>query len=165
MLIKKVSNNKELASVVKLADIIWHEHFTPIIGDAQVDYMLQKFQSSKSITQQIHQGFIYFLMSENKIPIGYAALIIKDRELFLSKFYILLSARNKGFGRQFIVFLEQLACEQDIEKIALSVNKNNVNTIKAYQHMGFSNVGSVVQDIGHNFVMDDYKMEKKIMGR
>jgi len=164
MLIKKVSNDEQLASVVTLADTIWHEHFTAIIGSAQVDYMLKKFQSSQSIAQQIQHGFSYFLMTENKTPIGYAALNIKDRELFLSKFYILLSERNKGFGRQFITFIEQLACEQGVEKITLTVNKNNLNTIKAYQNMGFSNIGSVVQDIGHNFVMDDYKMEKKIMG-
>ncbi len=164
MLINKVSNDEQLAHVVTLADTIWREHFTAIIGTAQVDYMLHKFQSSKSITQQIHHGFIYFLMSENNTPIGYAALKVEDRELFLSKFYILLSERNKGFGRQFITFIEQLGCEQGIEKITLTVNKNNLNTINAYQNMGFSNVGAVVQDIGHNFVMDDYKMEKKIMG-
>jgi hypothetical protein len=28
--------------------------------------------------------------------------------------------------------------------------------------MGFRNVGSLVQDIGNGFVMDDYKMEKTV---
>jgi RimJ/RimL family protein N-acetyltransferase len=49
-----------------------------------------------------------------------------------------------------------------LNKIALTVNKNNVNSIKAYEKMGFKNVGSVVQDIGSGYVMDDYKMEKTL---
>jgi ribosomal protein S18 acetylase RimI-like enzyme len=44
----------------------------------------------------------------------------------------------------------------------LTVNKNNVNAIKAYEKMGFRNVGSLVQDIGDGFVMDDYAMEKTV---
>jgi hypothetical protein len=31
-----------------------------------------------------------------------------------------------------------------------------------YEKIGFKNVGSLVQDIGSGFVMDDYKMEKTV---
>ena len=34
-------------SLSAVADDIWHEHFTPIIGEAQVDYMLDKFKNDK----------------------------------------------------------------------------------------------------------------------
>ncbi len=44
----------------------------------------------------------------------------------------------------------------------LTVNKNNVRAINAYEKIGFKNLGSVIQEIGHGFVMDDYKMEKTI---
>lgn len=162
MLIIKVSNEKQIESVVKLAHVIWHEYFTPIIGKAQVDYMLEKFQSKKSISQQIQNGFMYFLIVNNSLPIGYTGIILKDKELFLSKFYIISAERNKGFGKQTIRFIEQLAFAQNVQKVSLTVNKNNLNTIRAYQKMGFINLGSVIQDIGENFVMDDYKMEKKI---
>jgi RimJ/RimL family protein N-acetyltransferase len=42
------------------------------------------------------------------------------------------------------------------------VNKNNVNSIKVYEKLGFKKTGPVIQDIGNGFVMDDYKMEKDI---
>ena len=165
MLIKKVSDEKQIELVAELAHTIWHEYFTPIIGKAQVAYMLEKFQSKKSITQQIQNGIIYFVMINNSQPIGYTGVSLKDRELFLSKLYIISAERNKGFGRQTMTFLEQLAHEQGTQKITLTVNKNNSDTIRAYQKMGFINTGPVIQDIGENFVMDDYKMEKPLQGR
>ena len=162
MYIAKVSDEKQIELVAALACEIWHEYFTPIIGKSQVEYMLEKFQSKKSIEQQIQNGFIYFLMINNAEPIGYTGIIIKDRELFLSKLYVVSAQRNKGFGKQVVVFLEDLALEQGAKKITLTVNKNNSNTIGAYQKMGFINVESVIKDIGENFVMDDYKMEKNL---
>ncbi len=160
MFITKVADEEQVEIVVELAHTIWHEYFTPIIGKVQVDYMLEKFQSKESIIKQIHSGVVYFLMINNSDPIGYAAIILKHREVFLSKFYIISSERNKGFGKQSMIFLEQLAQGQGAQKISLTVNKNNLNTIKAYQKMGFVNLGSIIQDIGEDFVMDDYKMEK-----
>ncbi len=162
MLITKVADEEQVEIVVELAHTIWHEYFTPIIGKAQVDYMLEKFQSKESIIQQIRSGVVYFLMIHNSESIGYAAIILKDREVFLSKFYIISAERNKGFGKQSMIFLEQLAMGQNAQKISLTVNKNNFNTIQAYQKMGFVNLGSIIQNIGKDFVMDDYKMEKRL---
>ena len=86
----------------------------------------------------------------------------KGRELFLSKIYVLSSRRGLGYGKKAVQFVETVAKELNLNKIALTVNKNNVNSIKAYEKIGFKNVGSVVQDIGNGFVMDDYKMEKTL---
>ena len=45
--------------------------------------------------------------------------------------------------------------------IRLTVNKYNINTIKAYEKWGFKTVDAVVTDIGSGFVMDDFIMEMK----
>ncbi len=42
----------EIHEIAALADEIWHQHFTPIIGEAQVNYMVDKFQSGSQITDQ-----------------------------------------------------------------------------------------------------------------
>ena len=54
-----------------------------------------------------------------------------------------------------------LSRAKDLEAIAvtLTVNINNTNSIKAYEKMGFINIGPVVADIGAGFVMDDFKMQ------
>ncbi len=162
MLIETVSAENQIETIVGLACEIWNEHFTPIIGKAQVDYMLEKFQSKKVITEQIENGFLYFLIKNNNDYIGYLGVLAKDNRLFLSKLYIISAERGKGHGRKAIAFLEKLAIDKGLSKISLTVNKNNSATIKTYIKLGFENCGSIVQDIGNNFVMDDYKMEKDI---
>ncbi len=137
MLITKVTNEQQIDRIVELANTIWNEHFTPIIGKAQVDYMLNKYQSKKSITEQMTKGCVYFLMCEKDMPIGYAGIIIKHKELFLSKLYITTDERNKGFGKQFIQFLMQMAIRYNAHKISLTVNKYNIDSINAYQNIGF----------------------------
>lgn len=162
MTIEPVLNNSQIEIVENLACEIWNEHFTPIIGKVQVDYMLEKFQSRKAISEQIENGFLYYLIRTNHDSIGYIGIHPKQDELFLSKIYIRSSERGRGYGRKAIQFLEKLAQEKGLRKITLTVNKNNIDTIKAYEKFGFRNIGPVVQDIGNGFIMDDYGMEKVI---
>ena len=35
----KVNNDQQIQEVAELAEMIWHEHFTPIIGTSQVEYL------------------------------------------------------------------------------------------------------------------------------
>ncbi len=162
MTIEPVQSEREIEIVVNLAYKIWNEHFIPIIGKAQVDYMLEKFQSKKAISEQIKDGFLYYLIRINKECIGYIGIHPKQDELFLSKIYIRSSERGKGYGRKAIQFLEKLGREKGLKRITLTVNKNNTDTIKAYEKFGFKNTGSVVQDIGSGFIMDDYGMERVV---
>jgi ribosomal protein S18 acetylase RimI-like enzyme len=162
MLVEKVLAEDQLDIIENLASEIWNEYFTPIIGKAQVEYMLAKFQSKKSITEQIHNGFLYFLIKIDKQPAGYIGVLAKEQTLFLSKLYIMQAERGKGYGRRVIEFVEQLAIEKNLDTISLTVNRNNAATINIYQKLGFENRGSAVKDIGSGFVMDDYLMEKKI---
>jgi len=162
MLIEIVSGENQIETIEGLACKIWNEYFTSIIGKAQVDYMLEKFQSKKVITEQIENGFLYFIIKNNNEPIGYIGVIPKENQLFLSKIYITSAERGKGHGRKAIEFLVNLAIEEGLNKISLTVNRNNSATIKTYKKLGFEIRGSIVQDIGNNFVMDDYKMEKDI---
>ena len=162
MLIEKVSDDNQIKIIEGLAYEIWNEHFTPIIGKAQVDFMLEKFQSKNAISEQIENGFLYFLINNNNAPIGYTGVLPEDEQLFLSKLYITSDERGSGYGRKAIDFLEELAINRGITKISLTVNRHNSDTIKIYKKLGFKHCGTILQDIGNGFVMDDYKMEKNI---
>ena len=158
-----VSTDDQIAIVEDLAREIWTEHYTPIIGKEQVCYMLDRFQSKGAISAQIKdEGFRYFLIGEEGRYIGYLGVLTRGEELFLSKIYVRSSERNKGFGKKAVQFLEDLARRQNLQKISLTVNKNNTGSVQAYEKMGFKNLGPVVQDIGKGFIMDDFRMEKRI---
>ena len=57
-----VKEIEQIEILSKLACEIWNQHFVPIIGQAQVDYMLNKFLSPKALTEQIASGYEYFLV-------------------------------------------------------------------------------------------------------
>lgn len=162
MLIEKVTEENQVMIITGLARVIWNEHFTPIIGKAQVDYMLDKFQSKKAITEQIENGFMYFLIKENGDDIGYIGVFTEMDRLFLSKLYIVSTERGRGSGSKAVAFLEKLAVELGAKKISLTVNRYNLATIEVYKRLGFNITESMVQDIGDGFVMDDYRMEKLV---
>jgi RimJ/RimL family protein N-acetyltransferase len=161
-MIKSVSEKHQIKSIENLAYQIWHEHYTPIIGKGQVDYMLTEFQSSKAITEQINNEVLYFLAELDNRPIGYMSVEIKEQELFLSKFYLLLNERGNGYARNMIKFIDQLSIEKNLNTISLTVNRNNTDSIKIYEQLGFVKYGTVITDIGNGFVMDDYKMIKRL---
>jgi len=161
----KVSDGDLIAEVERLADSIWHEHYTPIIGTAQVEYMLKKIQSKGAISNQINkEGYLYYLLRDkNGRWIGYFAVVPRQTELFLSKFYIRYENRGKGYGKDAMEFIKSTAKDKGLAKIVLVTNKKNINSINAYKRLGFTITAPVVTDIGDGFVMDDYKMELHVL--
>ena len=75
--------------------------------------------------------------------------------MFLSKLYVKKEFRHKGIGKAVFEKIKDFG----FDKIQLTVNKYNKNTIDAYLKYGFKIIDSVVSDIGNGFVMDDYIME------
>lgn len=148
--------------IEKLADIIWREHYIPIVGKPQIDYMLDKFQSATAIEEQVANGFEYFLITYEAVAVGYISIKKEAVSLFLSKIYVLSSYRGKKIGKSAMIFVEEKAKSYQLKSIRLTVNINNTNSIKAYEKLGFINTGSLVADIGNGFVMDDYQMVKTI---
>jgi diamine N-acetyltransferase len=162
----RVQTPAQLATVAALAHEIWYEFYLPLIGRAQVDYMVAKFQSVAAMTQQIEtERYEYFLVRREAQPepIGYCALQPQPEhgQLFISKFYLLARARGSGTGRACMEFIEQLARERGLGLLWLTVNKGNP-TVGAYKHLGFHIAADLVMDIGGGFVMDDYRMEKQL---
>jgi len=160
--IQAVVDNEQIETVAALAEEIWRQHFTVIIGKDQVDYMLEKFQSAPAISEQIKNGMLYYLIRNNERDVGYFAVQPADADLLLSKFYIRSGERGMGLGRKALQFIEGLASERGIARIELTVNKYNSATIEAYKKLGFKITESMVMDIGGGFVMDDYRMEKAL---
>ena len=158
---KPVHSRGDIETVALLAREIWYEHYVPIIGRAQVDYMVEKFQSAAAIRDQIDSGYEYYLVDHHAEPVGYIALQSQPGLLFISKFYLCQDARGSGLGRVAMRFIETLGRERGVSRLELTVNKNNP-ALQAYLRLGFANCGSVVADIGNGFVMDDYRMEKSI---
>ena len=98
MNLERVERPDQIAAVAALARETWTQHYVPIIGAAQVEYMLAKFQSTEAIARQIAaEGYEYYLAP----GAGYLALVPDPakKSLLLSKIYVKAAARGTGLGR------------------------------------------------------------------
>jgi len=159
---RPVDSAESIAEVARLAREIWQEHYVPIIGQEQVDYMLEEFQSERAIALQLAEAHEYYLVCNDRENAGYVAVVPDAAGLMLSKIYVRKSERGHGLGKKILQFVEDLGQRRGIKVLWLTVNKNNTDSIAWYSRMGFRNAGPVIQDIGGGFVMDDFRMEKAL---
>ncbi len=162
MKFKEIITENDIKELADLALSIWHEYFPKIIGTEQTDYMLKKFQSVEAVNSQIddeHYTYNIFYDDNNKFEIGYFGISPQKDYLFLSKLYILQDYRGMGCGKLALKKIMQYAQKYNKKIIRLTVNKNNISAVKAYEAWGFKKVNSIVSDIGSGFVTDDYIME------
>ena len=160
--IYKANGAGDIEIIVGLAFIIWTEHYAPIIGDEQVAYMLERFQSAEAVRRQINDEQYEYYIAETREPAGYCALRPEPdkRALFLSKLYVKQEYRRQGLARRLMDYALKDPRPGVFDTVRLTVNKHNNDSIEAYERMGFIIQDSVVTDIGNGFVMDDYVMEK-----
>ena len=138
-----------------LATEIVREHYDPILGTAQNDYMLAKFQSVNALREQLAHGYRYYFVLVDGLRIGFLAFYAKETCLYLSKFYLLKAQRGRGYARQMLGFVREKAQEAGLSAIELNVNKNN-SAVYAYEKLGFVRIGAEKNDIGSGYYMDDY---------
>ena len=138
------------------------EHYTPILAEGQVPYMLKKFQSEAAIEDQIAHQHNYYLMIDQGNFIGYFDFVLEKDAVFISKIYVLKSERGKGFAKKALNFISERAKEHRLLKLRLTANEYNSLAILAYEKSGFKNVKAVVMDIGSGYVMDDFVFESSL---
>ncbi|MCQ4637294.1 GNAT family N-acetyltransferase [Anaerovorax odorimutans] len=152
------AENEKIDELSALATRIVRDYFTPIIGEAQNEYMIEKFQTPEAISRQIASGATYYFISENAKNIGFLSFYPKDYKLYLSKFYLDKEERGKGRATEMLNFVIDQALRRGLSSVFLNVNRNNP-VIAAYEHMGFVKVREEKNDIGSGFFMDDYVMQ------
>lgn len=161
--VRKAETDTQVREIADLAKVIWNEHFTPIIGKDQVDYMVEKFQSYPALKEQISEGYEYYQIFSGGEFCGYTGIRPgEDNRLFLSKLYLKKESRGHHLATGAFSFLKEICRERGYSAIWLTCNKHNDNSLGVYRHFGFEIVDTQEADIGGGFIMDDYIMEYKI---
>lgn len=158
---QRIASQTSLDALEDLIQTIWPEVFTPIIGEEQVAYMLATYQSRETISAEIASGVAYFLIGLEGQNIGYCAYETQERQLFISKIYLLNRLRGQGISRQVFEWLANIAKSQNLEKLQLHVNRYNQQAVAVYQHFGFVIVKEVDTPLGE-YLLTDYWMEKQV---
>ncbi|MEZ5172214.1 MAG: GNAT family N-acetyltransferase [Bacteroidia bacterium] len=145
--------------IAALADEIWHEHYPPIIGEKQVEYMLEKMYSLEVLNKNINEGpQQFYLIYSNDLPCGFISIEVSEnkKEGFIQKFYLLKSFRGNGLAAG---CFELLLLEFPLLNVfRLQVNRENIRAINFYFSRGFKIEKSADFDIGNGFFMNDFVM-------
>lgn len=159
---KEIKDEKDLTELSQLSAKIWNAYYPDIIGQKQVDYMLNKFHSTESLKSQIeNDNHIFKAAYTNDIMVGYISFSRKGTgDLHLHKLYVNPEIHSKGIGRA--LFNHAFGNEKN-GTIRLTVNRHNVKAINFYFKLGFTIEKIIDVDIGEGYVMNDFVMIYKIV--
>lgn len=156
----KKAEPKDIPEIFQLAKTIWNIHYVPIIGQEQVDYMLNKFYSEESLLEQMKNGHEFTIVSNDSKNIGYASVSKNGNKYFLHKIYVLVNEHAKGIGTALLNYI--LDKYREGETIELTVNRQNYKAINFYFKQGFTIQSVEDFDIGNGYFMNDFVMIKKL---
>jgi len=148
-----------------LAEEIWREHYTAIIGSAQIDYMLDQRYGSKVLRAELKRNDLWWdLLLVAGEPQGYSSYFVDSHadSLQLDKLYVRRARRRMGLGPMMLDRVLARARLLRCSRVSLAVNKLNPSAIAAYRKWSFRTERSVVKPIGGGFVMDDYIMVRDV---
>jgi len=163
MITLRKAKEDDIEIIREIAAATWPSAYLDIIGQAQIDYMLDKMYNKGELLKQFMEGHIFLIAEEGENQFGFAgySIIGHDARIYkLHKLYVLPSAHGKGVGK--ILINEVFNHVKDAGGSALQLNVNKHNKAKDfYLKGGFTIKESVKLDIGEGYFMDDYVMEYK----
>jgi len=163
MITLRKAKEQDIEIIRDIASATWPSTYLDLIGQAQIDYMLDKMYNKGELLKQFMEGHIFLIAEEGENQFGFAgySIIEHDTRIYkLHKLYVLPSAHGKGVGK--ILINEVFNQVKDAGGSALQLNVNKHNKAKNfYLKGGFTIKESVKLDIGEGYFMDDYVMEYK----
>lgn len=156
-----IAQQKDLDTIANLARQIWNDHYVNIIGQVQVDYMLDKMYNHQSLVEQLTvKKHAFYLIKNNNEIIGFLSVSSENNaDYFLHKFYIQQQKSNSGIGTE---VLNLLIKTTDPKSLTLTVNRQNYKSINFYFKNGFKIERVEDFDIGDGYQMNDFVMVKNI---
>lgn len=164
MILLRKAKEQDIPVIREIANITWGPTYVPIIGQQQVDYMLDKMYNEGVLLEQMMTGHVFLIAEIGKKDIAFAGYSIVDHEqriYKLHKLYVLPDAHGQGVGKFLINEIVNNIREEDGKSLQLNVNREN-KARDFYERAGFKIKETVDLDIGNGFFMNDYVMEMEI---
>ena len=156
---------EDFGTIREIAYATWPVTYGEILSKAQLDYMLEMMYSDTTLIDNLtNKGHHFIFANENAIPLGFASYehhYLNTNTTRLHKLYLLPESQGKGMGKMLMDKIVALAKENQCDVISLNVNKFNKSHV-FYTKMGFDIVAEEDLEIGNGYLMEDYKMEKKL---
>lgn len=158
-----VTNQRQVAEMVRLAHEIWPRVYAQMISAEQIDYMLNWMYDPDRIWQEIESENVETWLIGDQMGFCSFGPVSEDRVCPLHKLYIHPDYHRQGLGLATLRAIELFVRNQAApvaEALSLRVNRGNSPAIGLYEAFGFERVAEDCADIGGGFTMDDYIFRK-----
>lgn len=158
----RTATPKDIGLIRELARKSFPRTYRELLSAEQIAYMMDWMYSEKSLTEQMANGHIFRIASENGVPVGYVSVEKQGETLFhLHRIYLLPEAQGKGFGKELfecaVALARELAGSRPC-RIELNVNRYNTRAVEFYKKRGMFVTFEGDMDIGDGFLRTDYIM-------
>lgn len=143
---------------------IWPETYVPIIGQQQVDYMLERFYNNEVLKAQINSDHSFLICTFNGEDAGFAAFSPISADTYkLHKLYVAPQKHSLGIGKTLLNEIVSRLKGLGIPQLNLNVNRYNTKAISFYYKFGFNRLYDEDIEIGNGYQMNDHVLGLKIM--
>ena len=158
----KISDIKLIQNIVH---ITWPITYGEILSKEQLNYMLALFYSDEALIDQYNKKEqLFYMIYEDETNLGFIGIehnYSGKPATKIHKIYLLPETQGKGIGKKVIDEIANLALENNSTALILNVNRFN-SALGFYKKIGFEVVDEVNIDIGKDYLMEDYVMEKRL---
>lgn len=165
MLLLSQATTKDIKTIQEIAYNSWPSTYGSILSKEQLDYMLKKFYAPEALIDLMtNKRHSFILIHEANSCLGFASFqhnYLNQNTTRLHKIYLLPEAQGKGAGKLLIDAVVSSAKENHSKIVSLNVNRFN-KACSFYQKMGFEITGEEDLELDYGYLMEDYKMEKKL---
>ncbi|MFT7049402.1 MAG: ribosomal protein S18 acetylase RimI-like enzyme [Halioglobus sp.] len=154
----------DFAALQALAKAIWHEHYSSLLSQAQIDYMLLGKYTPEDLAPFLESTDRWFDVLRVDAELSGFVRCLRDgsTQFKLSEIYLSKACRGKGLGQLLLGRAQALAEASGCTSIILYVNRRNTQAVEAYERVGYVVKRECNFDIGEGYVMDDYLMQKSL---
>jgi ribosomal protein S18 acetylase RimI-like enzyme len=154
--------SEDIPFIQQIAFSTWPVAYSAILQKEQLDYMLDLFYQKDALLQQMRDGHHFIVATDDENVIGFASFnLIKPLTFKLQKLYVLPSEQKSGAGKLLLDAVIERIKLKGAQKLQLNVNRHN-KAISFYEKMGFTIIQEDDINIGHDYYMNDYVMEKQL---
>ena len=151
----------DLTTIRELAERSWWNGYKDVLSPEQITFMLENIYSINALEEAMMSGQIFYILSQNTIPVGFMSVKTSIDMLRIEKLYLVPQVQGQGLGKVLIDHAASICRCCGLHTMELNVNRKN-KAYFFYLKQGFS-VLKEVDTPYYEFVLDDYVMRKHVI--
>lgn len=155
------ATTKDIPLIREIGTQTYWATYPPILGEEQVQYMLDRFYTPDALASQMEKGHEFWLCFVEELTAAFASFSRTDTKgeiWHLQKIYIRPEMQGKGIGRDLLRRVAGACRNAGGHRLQLNVNRFN-EARNFYEKLGFRVIRQEDIPIGGGYYMNDFVME------